>query len=90
MGESLPIRRAIEAVQFANVSLATDSQPDRFWLHSGAEADMFRPVRCPGIPPSPYAQVDRLILVRGTTQLGGWFDCSIWERNCSQIAHLNE
>jgi hypothetical protein len=48
-------------------------QDARFWLRSEAEADMFWPVRCPSVPPGPYAEVD---IGAGTTNA-----VSIWERN---------
>ncbi len=37
---------------------AAQAQDERYWIRSEAEADMFWPVRCPGVPPGPCAQVD--------------------------------
>jgi hypothetical protein len=72
---SLPLKTAKEAIRFAKGVLAADAIDDRFWLRSEAEADMFWPVRCPGVPPGPYAQVD---IGAGTTNAAV---VSIWERN---------
>src|SRR6266576_2906803 len=32
---------------------AAQAQDERYWIRSEAEADMFWPVRCPGVPPGP-------------------------------------
>ena len=71
----LPLKVAKEAADHANSGLEIDGTDDRFWLRSEAEADMFWPVRCPGVPPGAYAQVD---IGAGTTNAAV---VSIWERN---------
>ena len=76
--QSLSLKTAKDAIRFAKVVLAADGIDDRFWLRSEAEADMFWPVRCPGVPPGPYAQVD---IGAGTTNAAV---VSIWERNSSR------
>jgi hypothetical protein len=65
----------IAAAQAQNHSGAVD---ERYWIRSEAEADMFWPVRCPGVPPGPCAQVD---IGAGTTNAA---IISIWEGHYKQ------